>query len=385
MDTVPSLQYYSDSNLIPPATSPTHSQHSTKKRRASNSTSARGVANLNPEQLAKKRANDREAQRAIRERTKTQIETLERRIQELTTQQPYQELRLAIQQKEQVEAENEEIKRRLNSFINGIQPLIGGNGQVGRESYAAHWGNPSLTDLAAEPIPPCHATVGLPHALNSIVNHVGQPIGPQAAVYPDARSLPSTLSISRYPASRGQRNTTPSTSQSAHTGSPDTFSAVNVLERRVPSVSHALPNRTYEEKLEAAYLQNLHDARNGRQQYGRERAPSLQSTLPMNPLSPIQNPRDSFGNQLLACSVPVRNIPPACPLDGLLLDFLAERRQKAIEGVPSKELVGPDYPSVVTLLDPKRSPCSHPLSKVFTDMLVTFPDLSTLPEQVAVL
>lgn len=98
-----------------------------KKRRASTSGS-RGVANLTPEQLAKKRANDREAQRAIRERTKGQIETLEKRIQELTSQQPYQELQNAIRQKEIVEAENEEIKKKLNSVLNILQPLVGSYG-----------------------------------------------------------------------------------------------------------------------------------------------------------------------------------------------------------------------------------------------------------------
>ena len=50
-----------------------------KKRRTAGS-SSRGVANLTPDQLAKKRANDREAQRAIRERTKNTIEQLERKI-----------------------------------------------------------------------------------------------------------------------------------------------------------------------------------------------------------------------------------------------------------------------------------------------------------------
>lgn len=67
------------------------------------------------------------------------------------------------------------------------------------------------------------------------------------------------------------------------------------------------------------------------------------------------------------------------------MDFLAERRQQAEKGMSNKELIGPAYPSVVSLLQPKRSHISHPLSKVFTDMLGTFPDLSTLPEQVAVL
>lgn len=117
------------------ATSPTNSTSdglppSGKKQRASASGS-RGVANLTPEQLAKKRANDREAQRAIRERTKGQIETLERKIQDLTSQQPYQELQHAIRQKEAVEAENEDIKRRLNSVLSIIQPLLGGHGASG--------------------------------------------------------------------------------------------------------------------------------------------------------------------------------------------------------------------------------------------------------------
>ena len=86
-----------------------------------------------------------------------------------------------------------------------------------------------------------------------------------------------------------------------------------------------------------------------------------------------------------AHSVPVRNIAPTCPLDGLLLDFLAERKQRAAEGASDSKLVGPPYPNVSSLLKPERSIFSHPLSKVFTDILATFPDLSALPEQVAVL
>lgn len=42
------------------------------------------MAALNATQLARKRANDREAQRAIRQRTKEHIESLERRIAELS-------------------------------------------------------------------------------------------------------------------------------------------------------------------------------------------------------------------------------------------------------------------------------------------------------------
>lgn len=47
------------------------------------SSGTRSVSTLTPAQLARKRANDREAQRAIRARTKEHIENLEREIEEL--------------------------------------------------------------------------------------------------------------------------------------------------------------------------------------------------------------------------------------------------------------------------------------------------------------
>ncbi len=107
-----------------------------KKRKADGSGSgsgsaSRGVANLSPEQLAKKRANDREAQRAIRERTKNQIETLENRIRQLEAQQPYQELQHALRQKEAAESQNEGIRKKLASVLAIIQPLVGGHGLNG--------------------------------------------------------------------------------------------------------------------------------------------------------------------------------------------------------------------------------------------------------------
>jgi TolA-binding protein len=103
------------------------------KRRKTGPVASRGVASLTPEQLAKKRANDREAQRAIRERTKSQIETLEKRIQELTSQQPYQELQAVIRQKEAIQAENDDIRRRLESVLAVIQPIVTAHGLTGKK------------------------------------------------------------------------------------------------------------------------------------------------------------------------------------------------------------------------------------------------------------
>lgn len=109
---------------------------STKRRRTSGSLSSRGVANLTPEQLARKRANDREAQRAIRERTKNQIERLNNRIHELESQQPYNELQTVLRQKEAVQAENDDLRQRLASIMSIIQPTLGAQGLNGRSPFA---------------------------------------------------------------------------------------------------------------------------------------------------------------------------------------------------------------------------------------------------------
>jgi hypothetical protein len=88
---------------------------------------------------------------------------------------------------------------------------------------------------------------------------------------------------------------------------------------------------------------------------------------------------------MAAWSTPCRNIPPTCPLDGILLDFVQSRQREAAEGVSRRELVGPAYPSVSSLLNPEKGGNSHPLSQVIIDILSNFPHISALPEKVAVL
>jgi hypothetical protein len=97
-----------------------------KRGAAPVASSSRGVANLTPEQLERKRANDREAQRAIRERTKLQIDRLNARILELESSQPYNDLQAVIRQKEAVQQENEDMKRQLAGFMQAFQRFVPG-------------------------------------------------------------------------------------------------------------------------------------------------------------------------------------------------------------------------------------------------------------------
>jgi len=78
-------------------------------------------------------------------------------------------------------------------------------------------------------------------------------------------------------------------------------------------------------------------------------------------------------------------IPPSCPLDGLLLNFLHTRQTDAGSGASQTSLVGPAYPSVSSLLNPTGGHRSDPLSQLMTDIIGKFPNISGLPEQVAIL
>jgi hypothetical protein len=118
----------------------------------------------------------------------------------------------------------------------------------------------------------------------------------------------------------------------------------------------------------------------------RSNSENLRSSQP-NPPSPVYPSALSTtgGHGPPAFAAPIQNLGATCPLDTILLDFLQSRQREAAQGIPRQKLAGPPYPSVSSLLNPEKSVYSHPVSKVFTDILRTFPDISSLPEQVAVL
>ncbi|KAL8971966.1 MAG: hypothetical protein Q9197_003009 [Variospora fuerteventurae] len=353
-----------------------------KKRRTSATTSAtistRGVANLTPEQLAKKRANDREAQRAIRERTKTQIESLEKKIEELSNQQPHRELQTVLEQKQLIEKENVQIKKKLSAVLSLLQPLLA-NGAPGRSAVLFS----TMQNAAASNVNQ-HALTSAPH---------GHPTPRPISQMSDAASFRSRTSASPTTfaaTSPLQRSHSPITRAPLYTSqgvySPDT----TPLDQQRNNLTHGLIMNSSGERLNLGFLL---DGRNGNHQGGSPLGkplvpsyPHLSTIIHANPAG-VQTPKahEPFEPPLVAHNVPIRNIPPTCPLDGILLDFLAERQARAAEGASPTNVVGPPYPSVSSLLNPDRSIYAHPLSKVFTDVLSKFPDLSELPEQVAVL
>lgn len=326
------------------APSPSDQQQATRKRKApSSNPNSRGVSTLTPEQLAKKRQNDREAQRAIRERTKAQIETLEKRIHDLTTQQPYQELQAVIRQRDAVQAENIEIKRRLTSILHIIQPLVGAQGLT-ELATAAH-GNAtfnSSTEVQQHQFVngPEHAQ----HDNRSLSHHTPATTSPQSPF------------VHQWQESQGTE------------GNKLWQSSVEALNNQRADVQRGLELSESGERLSFNFLLDGN------------RHPPATNNQQASPLSypPLTSPGYAETSQAWA-ALP-KNLPPTCPLDGILLKFLHSRQAE-----PSSSRSTPAYPSVSSLLNPTASATVDPLSQVMVGIISKFPGITGLPEQVAIL
>lgn len=82
----------------------------------------RCVNTLTEAQLERKRANDREAQRAIRQRTKEQIENLQKRVAELSVhERACDELAATAQRNKELEEENLLLRSKLNQAMDTLR------------------------------------------------------------------------------------------------------------------------------------------------------------------------------------------------------------------------------------------------------------------------
>ncbi|KAJ5188336.1 Protein of unknown function DUF3425 [Penicillium cf. griseofulvum] len=328
------------------------------RKRKLNSMSSRGVANLTPDQLAKKRANDRQAQRAIRERTKGHIEALEQQVRDLSSQKPYLDLQAALQENGTIRSENAELRQGLKAAMDILQPLM------------AKPELPTIPNL----VPPSLASP-LPDTDHLTPN--SQPLLPGDKSYAESIASLDTPSPTRSAPTLGSRRNS--------TNGPPPASLRVALDSQRHNITHGL-NLGSEERLGFNFLLDASHSVPKVDRLHRSSSETLRCPPP-NPPSPI------YPHPLTATSeggppafaAPIQNVVATCPLDNILLEFLQSRQREAAQGIPRQKLAGPPYPSVSSLLNPERSVYSHPVSKVFTDILRAFPDIYSLPEQVAVL
>ena len=374
---------------------PTANGNSRKRKATSSLPGSRGVANLTPEQLQKKRANDREAQRAIRQRTKDTIDTLANRIKELENQQPFQELQKVVQERDRALQECEELKKKLAT----VASVVGGNNggqqqaQQGQQQPNLHgrfdvfdlFIDPSLltesdTELAAvtaqqSPLPPLNTASPYSQSASA-----GAPYEQQQHIHPDLRSPRSTTNSS--PSSQ-----VASVSSAYHSDGPALRRWSSNIEHQ-PSPNYAPINGlSYEQRLPPpAPMQPQSNGERLGLAYVLEPKQHANKTPPTIPPPPQYTSSPVVRAEPLHLRLP-NNSPPSCPLDSLLLDFLAGRRQKIASGVPVRDVAGPEYPYFYALVDPSAvySKYCHPVSALLIDILSKFPAYDALPEKVAVL
>lgn len=366
-----------------------------RKRKASGVPGSRGVANLTPEQLAKKRANDREAQRAIRERTRNTIESLERRIKELESQQPYQDLQRVLHERDRALQECDDLRRKLAQVVNVAagaqqqqQPNLHGMSEMFDEFLEPDWLTDDAAELAAltaqqSPLPPLQQHVQQQQQQQPTQHSPQGPGAPQQAfeqqmLHPDLRS-PHASSQAGASSHAGTPVTPYPHEQTSGRGldqdSPAQYTPPNGMSyEHQRSSSAQMHSQSNGERLGVNFL--LDKTRNSNT--------PPPGTQPQQHYSPQQ--RRSEHQQSWATRLP-NNGPYTCPLDSLLGEFVANRRQQLAKGVPMQDVIGPENPSFIALLNPDpalRNAC-HPISALLIDILSKFPDISATPEKVAVL
>jgi hypothetical protein len=352
------------------------------RKRKAGQPGSRGVANLTPEQLAKKRANDREAQRAIRERTKNTIEGLEARIRELESQQPYQELQRALADRDRALQECEELRTRLAAVagIVGNRELgqTGLNGMtsppVSKDLLVSALLTPDGTELAAltaqqSPLPSTagHSTPAQypHHQPPSAQQYEHPPV--QHHLHPDLRS-PNASSTTDSPA--GAPSHYENSEPSVRKWSPSVEHQTHQPHQQYPS--HSVP---YEQQRPAPPAQMQQQSESNGERLGVNFLCDLQHNSPQNKPMAMDEAAQIIARHNMTC-----------PLDYLLGDFVEARRAQIASGVPLSQVIGPEKPSLLCLTHPeaKRSSADC-LTPLLLDILSKFPDIDRDPERLAVL
>ncbi|KAA8569535.1 hypothetical protein EYC84_001154 [Monilinia fructicola] len=328
-----------------------------EKKRASRA-GTRSVSTLSPAQLARKRANDREAQRNIRLRTKEHIERLEARIEELT-------------RGRNPELELEEVRRR-NEALEGEVRLL----------------NESLAQLRSDDSssPDRSVDLGFHHGTNvpsSSTQNIRRATSTSAPINSPAFETPCMPF--------GSITGVPQLLESVSTGALDETSRLSYFEpiphvnfndgnwgpRSIPSGAVQSPNPTTipghtQTQLQQSLQHNFNDSI----------LPSRPSIPP--PLNPYEmNHGVSFSSQLplQPWDLPILNTStPTCGVDSIIMTAISMQKAIAQQGAPVDHIIGPSQPSMKALILPDDPNQTHNISTMISRLLSSLA-IRGLPER----
>ncbi|KAL6407693.1 hypothetical protein AUP68_08714 [Ilyonectria robusta] len=314
---------------------------------------SRTISNLTEEQIQHKRNVDRRAQRAFRQRTKDCIVNLEQQFSQLqeTANHREQELLAAREQ-------NKSLTNYLEAILELVSTALSHSRQVARPSEDSESdGGPQQEH---EPQPPIEQHVIPSPPLSRLDQHqedqhtTDEPLTQPSPTPADEHLLsdvdhPSddhavldqhtSYSVAQA-ASGNMSNDSPLASYSLQTISPATHCSITTspVTHSTGAMSHADPFGT---------------------------VPTPSSTMVVD--------THHYATPTAAHTILPSHSPCTCPLDRILLDFLTTRREMLAGGTAYETVLGAQKPTVKALIDTTLADSVHPLSRMMSEVLSTFP------------
>ncbi|APA11632.1 hypothetical protein sscle_08g064020 [Sclerotinia sclerotiorum 1980 UF-70] len=323
-----------------------------EKKRASRAGS-RNVSTLTPAQLARKRANDREAQRNIRLRTKENIEQLEARVEELINGRHNEaELEELRRRNEALELEVRQLNEALvqlrdddssgpdqpneSTFLNNaeipgpsaqnIPQGVSATGSINSHDFEAPWYHPATS------INPIHTHTHPPSAVFAPIDGVSQA--------PESASVSSLDGNSHFP----------------YFG-PNPSENLNDADIWIPT---SLPSDALQSTNLAAISGHAQSQPTLQQTPGSSMIVTSQTIPP--PLPPF--------DALQPWALPILNTTsPTCGVDTLLLNIIRTQKEIARQGASEFDIVGPPQPSMKVLIYPNDQVHTHNISTMISRLL----------------
>ncbi|KAF3183837.1 hypothetical protein TWF106_009565 [Orbilia oligospora] len=325
-------------------------------------TRSRTISSLTAEQLARKRAHDRDAQRAIRTRTKNQITSLESKLKELENEKGEWEFKTSELRKELENALDalDSIKR------NGIQPPP----VPGSTTSSGIVARPGLALSSKSPVSVRAESVGHPGYVES--EHGSDNI----ALSSNGKDTPAGAMSLDFVCHGGFK--------------PNGYRQIQDQPYEYTARKRSLADLTSSASSDGMYLSGYPVVRNFQAEI-RRRISGAQSLLTSSPVSTVYSiPSVQYpGTYCVRANghweVMPRHLPPTCILDRVYLEFLEEQaRLHRVNGTPLSVLAGPPQPDITFIVSPGSRPPRNGLTQVMAAIVDTFGDLVELPERVAI-
>ncbi|ATZ53742.1 Bip1 [Botrytis cinerea B05.10] len=287
-----------------------------EKKRVSRA-GTRSVSTLSPAQLARKRANDREAQRNIRLRTKEHIERLEARIEELTCG------RESGAELEEARKRNEALEREVRQLSESLAQL--------RDDDSSSPDRSSMLDLG------------------------------QTAIMPGSSARDVRPGMASTSMSFGPMDMAAPISGPASTSALDETNRFSYFDP-IPAVNFNDVGNWAPRSVPSGVVQD-----------SRLTTPQPRPLVPQSLTSPVRQtipPSLQPFQSLQPWALPILNTStPTCGVDTYLMNIINGQKELASQGAPEAQIIGPSQPSMKALIYPDDPNQTHVVSTIISNLL----------------